>query len=172
MKKRCLLAVLAAVALAGCMTNPMTADEFRRTVKGSSFLGKMETFEVKRPVGEVARSFRRKAPECLNFKLTSTEKPTIGFGSSTKVYAIAKGKVVQANSDRVELHFQVESIGDLAKEPPDGNYYLVADAQALGKDRTRVDIYRSAAALVAVAVRAWASGDERGCPDPVRGLER
>jgi hypothetical protein len=172
MKIRGLVAALPAVALAGCTLNPMTADEFRSTVKGSSLLGKTETFEVKRPVSEVARSFRKKAQECLNFKLSSTEKPMIGIGSSTKVFAIAKGKVLQPDSNRVELHFQVESIGDMAKEPPDGNYYLVADAQGLGKDRTRVDVYRSAAAVVAAAVRAWASGEEQGCPDPTRISER
>jgi hypothetical protein len=172
MKKACALAVVTVVTvvgLGGCFTIPMNAAQYRETIKDNSF-GKIERFEVKRSVADVARSFKKKAPECLNFQLTSTKTPTIGFGSSTRVYAIAKPTVIQS-ANRVELHFQVQSVGNLAKEPPDGNYYLVADAQAVGKDRTKVEIYRAAAAVVAEAVRAWANGDERGCPDPMRTTE-
>ena len=170
MKKTRFLAALAGAALAGCFATPMTPGEFRETIKGSG-MGKHESFEVKRPVGEVARSFKKKAPECLNYKLTSTQTPTIGVSSSPRVYAVAREKVIQSGG-RVELHFQVESVGNLAKEPPGGNYIVVADAVSLGADRTRVDIYRGGGALVAQAIRAWASGDERGCPDPMRTHER
>jgi len=69
------LFTFAAVSLAGCGSVPMTAAEFRDGIKKSS-LGKVETFEVKRPVSEVGRTFQRKAAECLNFKLTSTQTPT------------------------------------------------------------------------------------------------
>jgi hypothetical protein len=126
---------------------------------------------VKRPLSEVGRTFQKKASECLNFKLTSTQTPTVGFGSSTRVYAIAKPTVLVSGS-KAELHFQVKSVGNMAPEPPDGNYIVVADARAAGKDRTRVEIYRGGGAVVAEAIRAWANGDERGCPDPMRTFER
>jgi hypothetical protein len=66
---------------------------------------------------------------------------------------------------------QVKSIGNMAKEPPDGNFYLVADATPLGKGRTRVQVYRSGAVAIKEAVRNWANGNERGCPDPMRTFE-
>jgi hypothetical protein len=148
----------------------MTAAEFRDGVKKSS-LGKVETFEVKRPVSEVGRTFQRKAAECLNFKLTSTQTPTIGFGSSTRVYAIAKTTVL-ASANKAELHFQVKSVGNIAPEPPDGNFYLVADAFPAGRNGTRVEIHRGGGVAVAEALRSWANGDERGCPDPMRTFDR
>jgi len=170
MKRIHLFTIVAAVALAGCGSNPMTPEEYRDAIRKHS-LGKVETFEVKRSLSEVARTFQKKAPECLNFKLTSTQTPTIGFGSSTRVYAIAKPTVL-VSGNKAELHFQVKSIGNMAPEPPDGNYIVVADARAAGKDRTRVEIYRGGGAVVAEAIRAWANGDERGCPDPMRTFDR
>jgi hypothetical protein len=170
MKGTYFFAFAAALALAGCGSVPMTAVEFRDGIKKSS-LGKVETFEVKRPVAEVGRTFQRKATECLNFELTSTQKPTIGFGSATRVYAIAKTTVL-ASANKAELHFQVKSVGNVAPEPPDGNFYLVADALPVGKNGTRVEIHRGAAVAVAEALRSWANGDERGCPDPMRTFDR
>jgi len=170
MKRMHLLTAVVVAVLTACGSIPMTPDEYRDAIRKSSF-GKVETFEVKRPFSEVARTFQKKAPECLNFKLTSTQTPTIGFGSSTRVYAIAKPTVL-VSGNKAELHFQVKSIGNMAPEPPDGNYIVVADARSVGRDRTRVEIYRSGGAVVAEAVRAWANGDDRGCPDPMRTFDR
>jgi hypothetical protein len=166
------LALCAAVAalLGGCFTIPMTANEFRDAIS-QKYPANMETYEVSRPVAEVGRSFQKKAAECLNYQLTSTEKPYIGFGSSTKVYAIAKPTVLVSPA-KAELHFQVKSIGNIAKEPPEGNYFLVADATPVSNGKTRVRVYRSGAVALKEAVHNWASGNERGCPDPMRTFEQ
>jgi hypothetical protein len=156
MSTKVFLAAAIASLLVGCVAMPMTADEFREEVKKSSF-GKVETLEVNRPVAEVGRTLQRKAADCLNYKLTST--PTMGSGAAP-------------GSARAELDVQVQASGNVAKAPPGGNYLLVAVAEPVGRDRTRMEIYRGAGAPIAQAVRAWASGDERGCPDPKRTFDR
>ncbi len=104
MKRIHVLTIVVAAALAGCGSNPMTPEEYRDAIRKHS-LGKVESFEVKRPLSEVARTFQKKAPECLNFKLTSTQTPTIGFGSLTRVYAVGKPTVL-VSGNKAELHFQ------------------------------------------------------------------
>ena len=165
MNRTRVLAVIFVTLLSGCGGYAMTAAEFREQVKKSS-MATRETFEVKRPFAEVVRTFQKKAPECLSFSLVSTTQPTIGYASS-HVYAKAKPTVV-ISANKAELHFQVKLQGDMLTEPPGGAYYLVADTYPVSKDRTRVDIYRGRSAVIAQAIRAWASGDDQGCPDPTR----
>lgn len=163
--KRNLLAISTLLGfLAGCAA-VSTPDDYRAAIDKSRF-GKVERFEVNRSVSQVTQSFKKKAAECLSYELTSTTKPTIGT-SSTAVYAIATATVLQ-NEGKTELHFQVKSVGNLAPEPEKGNYFLIADVQALGKSKAQVVIRRVQAVAVAEAVRAWAAGNERGCPDPMR----
>ena len=170
MKKTALLCAASVPLLGGCFTIPMSAGEFREAIN-KSYPANVETYEVNRPVADVAKTFQKKAKECLNFELTSTHKTGLGLGEHTRTYAIAKPTVL-VSPGKTELHFQVKSVGNMAKEPPDGNYYLVADASSVGKAKTRVEVYRSGAAVLKDAVRGWANGDERGCPDPMRTFER
>lgn len=165
--KGAIAAAMVVPLLAGCMTIA-TPEKFRTVVAGSRF-GKVETIEVNRSLTQVTQSFKKKSEECLNFELTSTQKPTIGT-SSTYVYAIATPSILQSNG-LTELHFQVKSVGNMAPEPEKGNYYLIADAKALGKTKTQVVIYRGNVTVVAEAVKQWASGNERGCPDPLRAFK-
>lgn len=151
------------LALSGCAIN--TPDEYRNVIRGSRF-GSVTAVDVARPLSAVTGSFKKKAAECLHYELQETRKGTIG--SSTRTYAIARG-TVRKEGARSTLLFQVKSVGNLAKEPEGGNFFLVADAEARGQG-TRVTIYRATtvASAVGEAVRAWAEGRERGCPDPMR----
>src|SRR5262245_50606907 len=56
--------LLGAILLAGCASQPQTAEEFRKAVPGA-FLAKTETVEVTRPFRDVAANFQKRAPECL-----------------------------------------------------------------------------------------------------------
>jgi len=62
------------LAFAGCVTHhPQTAEEFRKAVPGA-FMAKVESFEVDRPFDDVARTFQKKAPECLNLRVRTTSQ--------------------------------------------------------------------------------------------------
>ncbi len=123
-----------------------------------------ESFEVNRPVEEVADAFKKRADECLNLAIGSQTKPTFGTPSSVHYYAKVK-PTVATSAKRTEMYVQIlfeHQIG----VPKDGMYYLIADAYPSGKG-TRVDLYRrTKMGTVGEAIRGWASGKNMGCPDP------
>lgn len=146
----------------------MTADEFRTVVKGGHLLAsKPESFVVDRPLSGVVGTFKKKAPECLEIQASSQANPVIGFKGSPHVYAIAKPTVI-ASAEKMEFFLQVKYVGNLAKEPEGGMYMLVADATHVDKQKTRIDVYRTAVRsdVLLAAVKGWASGQNLGCPDP------
>ena len=167
MKRTHVLGVLVAL-LSGCGSLPQTPAEHRETAKSGRTFYTSASFEVKRPFAEVARTFQKKATECLSFSMATTTRPNIGFGSSTNVWGRTKPTVL-ASANRAELHFQAKLQNQVGSPPPDGAYYLVADAYPLAKDRTKVDMYWIRRVdLVAEAIRGWAAGENVGCPDPTR----
>lgn len=162
-----LLLPLLPLFLSACASAPMTPAEHRQAAqRGQSFFTS-ESFEVKRPFAEVAKTFKKMAPECLSFSLAETRKPIIGVGSTTQVYGKAKPTVL-ASDKKAELHFQMQFKNTVGAMPDGGMYYLIADAYPTGKGTTRVDMYWLRVKLVAEAVKGWASGENLGCPDAAR----
>ena len=70
---------------------------------------------------------------------------------------------------RAELHLQEKMEGSIKvhKEPKGGYYSLVVDATPLGKKKTRLDIYGPSIGKKTMikAIKGWASGTVKGCPD-------
>lgn len=167
-----ILVVTLTALLTGCGTWPMTAAEFRTQASESSTADK-DTFVVRRPFAAVARTFEKKAAECLNYTVNITSRQAIGGGSRT-VTEQAKATVI-ITAKKAELSFQVKPAGyspDFHNGPPDGLYFLVADAYPVDRNRTKVDIVRGGVDVVAHAIRAWANGKDRGCPDPTKVFPR
>ena len=161
-----LVCSIAALAAAGCATQmPQTADEFRRMAPGA-FLVQVQSFEVKRPLREVGETFRRRAPECLNVTIRSTEQGTGYY----HVVETAYTPTTLVAAERAELHLQQKHLkGVLAvhKEPEAGHYLFVVDANAVDRGTTKVQIIGPSRGydMVVSAVKAWASGSSMGCPD-------
>ena len=159
------LTVPAAALLAACATHPQNAEEFRQYVPTATF-GKVQTFEAKRPFRDVAKTFQAKAPECLNVAVRTVETSST---SSINVLTTYKPTVV-VNDKRAELHVQRTLKGNVivpGKPPEGGDYFLVADATPLDRNRTRIDIYSPSmgATTLVRAVTGWATGENVGCPD-------
>lgn len=159
-------AVMLASALAGCAVNfPQTAEEFRKAAPGATF-GKTETLEYNRPFRQVASTFQRRAPECLNIAVRMTERSTTSYHVVESVYK----PTVLVGKERAELHVQLEYKKGVivpGKVPEGGSYILVADAYPVGSNRTRLQWFgpsRGHDTLIR-AVKGWASGDNLGCPD-------
>ena len=154
------------VLLAGCAQNyPQNAQEFRQAVPGA-FMAKMQTFEAKRPLRDVAKTFEARAPECLNVSVRTVSQTTTSYQNILTTY---KATVV-SKAQKAELHLQREYKSGVlvpGKVPPGGLYMLVADATPLDKGRTRIDIYGPSmgADVVIRAVTGWATGENLGCPD-------
>lgn len=157
--------VLSAALLSGCVSShPQTAQKFREAVPGA-FLVEVETFEVKRPSREVAKTFQKKGPQCLQVAIQTTEQGSMHYQSYTTTYT----PTVVINGDRAELHLQqhVDNTVKVTEEPEDGYYLLVADATPVNKSTTRIDIYRPSVGydVLIESIRGWASGKNLGCPD-------
>jgi hypothetical protein len=154
------------VLFAGCAQNyPQNAQEFRQALPGA-FMGKVQTFEAKRPLREVAKTFQARAPECLNVSVRTVSQSSTSYQNILAVY---KATVVN-NAQKAELHLQRDYKSGVlvpGKVPPGGLYMLVADATAVDAKRTRIDIYGPSmgADVVIRAINGWATGENLGCPD-------
>jgi len=151
--------------LAACAPMPQTAEEFRKAVPGAAF-AKIETYEVKRPMKEVAATFRRKAPECLNVAVRTVSQTSSSYQNILTEYK----PTVVVTSQRAELHVQqLHKTGVLypSKPPEGGTYIVVADAYPLSGNRTRIQVFGPSIGYDVVyrAIRGWATGDNLGCPD-------
>ena len=151
--------------VAGCAQQPQTAQEFRAAIPGA-FMGKVQTFEAKRPLRDVAKTFQARAPECLNVSVRTVSQTSTSYQNILTVY---KATVVN-NSQKAELHLQRDFKSGVlvpGKVPPGGLYYLVADATPIDNGRTRIDIYAPSVGTDTLvrAITGWATGQNLGCPD-------
>ncbi len=163
-----LAATLSCALLSGCAAisgHPQTAEEFRKAVPGA-FLGKVESFEVDRPFSEVARTFQKRAPECLNVPIKTVSRTNMSYQVIVTTYK----PTVLVNGEKAELHVQFhhdQGVMNVTKEPEGGYYLVVADLFPLGNNRTRVDLYRPSMGydVLIKGIKGWAASDNSGCPD-------
>lgn len=160
-----MVAPIAALLATCAVQHPQNAEEFRQYVPGATF-GKVQTFEANRAFRDVAKTFQAKAPECLNIAVRTVETSST---SNINVLTTYKPTVV-VNEKRAELHVQRSLKGNVivpGKPPEGGDYFVVADATRLGRNRTRIDIYSPSmgATTLVRAITGWATGENVGCPD-------
>jgi len=160
----CIVALIS-VLLQACVQMPQTAEEFRKLVPGA-MMTKTDTYQVNRPMSEVAATFERLAPKCLNVTVQTVSHSTTSFQNLIARY---KATVVRS-SERAELHVQqLYETGVLypSKPPEGGVYLLVADAYPQPNSSTRIQLYGPSMGYEALyrAIRGWASGENLGCPD-------
>ena len=97
-----LVAPISALAAACAVPHPQNAEEFRQYVPTSTF-AKVETFEAKRPLRDVAKTFQAKAPECLNIAVRTVERSST---HSINVLTTYKPTVL-VTEKKAELHVQI-----------------------------------------------------------------
>jgi hypothetical protein len=158
------------MAVVGCARFPQTPQETREYIPGS-LMGKVQTFEVDRPLSDVSRDFRARAPECLNVSTQTVEQ---GAGSHSNVLSTYRPTVV-VNAQRTELYLQEHMQGSVlvpGKEPEGGFYAVITDATPVSPNRTKVVIYSASRAfdVVVKAIAGWADGSNAGCPDMTRRM--
>ncbi len=161
-------AALSCALLSGCAAisgHPQTAEEFRIAVPGA-FLAEVESFEVNRPFSEVAHTFQKKAPECLNVTIKTVSRTNMSYQVIVTTYK----PTVLVNGAKAELHVQFhhdQGVMNVTKEPDGGYYLVVADLFPMGNNRTRVDIYGPSMGhdVLMKGIKGWAASDSSGCPD-------
>jgi hypothetical protein len=158
--------VCASWLLGGCVSShPQNAQEFRDAVPGA-FTASFETFTVNRSFDDVARTFQKKAPECLNVRIKTTSQTNMSY----QVIVTKYNPTVHVTNERAELYIQQDhekGVLNVTKKPEGGYYLLVADAFPAGANQTKIDVYRPKMGYkhITNAIRGWATGDNLGCPD-------
>ena len=132
---------LAAVSmwLQACGGMPPSADESRQATRGA-MATKTETFEVNRPVREVAATLQQQAPECLDIAVGTVLRT---FASQQNILTEYRATVV-ADGERAELQLQqLQKSAAVApsKLSTSGAAVVVAEAIALPGNRTRMSSY-------------------------------
>ena len=156
----------ATVLLCGCVTqHPQNAEEFRKMAPGA-FLVKVETHEVNRSVREIGATFRARASECLNMRVTTTSQTQ----GSYQVIVSAYKPTVVVTDQRAELHLQrhhEKGVLAVTKEPDGGYYLMVADATPVDAKKSRLQIIGPSKGydVIYTAIIGWATGKNLGCPD-------
>ena len=156
---------VACLLLQACGGMPQSAEEFRKAVPGA-MMTKSESYEVARPFKDVAATFQRKAPECLNNAVRTISQTSTSYQNILTEY---RGTAV-LGPERAELHVQqLHKTGVLyPSKPPEGGVYIfVADVYPQAGNRTRIQLYGPSRGYDVLyrAVRGWATGENLGCPD-------
>jgi len=114
---RICIVALSSLLLQACVQTPQTAEEFRKVVPGA-MMTKSDTYQVNRPMSDVASTFERLAPKCLNVTVQTVSHSTTSFQNLVARY---KATVVRT-SERVELNVQqLYETGVLyPSKPPEG----------------------------------------------------
>ena len=162
---RACIVALAGLLLQACGQMPQTPEEFRKAVPGA-LMTKTETYEVNRALRDVALTFRRRAPECLNLAVRTVSRTATSYQNILTQYKTT----VVVTAERAELHVQQEHKTGViypSKPPEGGVYIVVADAYPLPGNRTRIQLYGPSRGydMLYRAIRGWASGENLGCPD-------
>ena len=144
---------------------PQNAEEFRKAAPGA-LMAKTDSYEVNRPLRQVAAAFQRRAPECLNVEVRTVSRTSTSYQNILTAYK----PTVVVNAKRAELHVQqLHKTGVVypSKPPEGGTYLIVADAYPLPGNRTRIQTFGPSKGYDVLyrAIRGWASGDNLGCPD-------
>jgi hypothetical protein len=147
---------LVAALLTGCVSHPQTAEEFRRAVPGA-LTATTETFEVNRSFRDVAATFRKKGPECLEVTIKTTSRTN----TSHQVIVTEYKPTVVVTKERAELHVQQHHKAGVVKASKE------ADAYPVSQNRTKVHMFVPSFGhgVLIRAVRGWATGENLGCPD-------
>lgn len=165
-----LLLVLAAL-LSGCVGGwPESAVKLREEAR--KYPTRLSnTFEVARPLADVAGAMRTQSAACLNVRFELGHYNPIGTKVSDGFITYKPTFINHAKW--AELHVQskheVKGQRVMGKLPPDGGYEVVMDATAVSASRTKIEIFRAfpndrTVAAMENAFTHWAKGDNLGCP--------
>ena len=156
---------LTIVLFSGCISHPQSAQEFRVAIP-DAFMAEVETITVNRPFAEVAKTFKKKAPKCLDVKIKTVSQSSTSY----QVLIAQYNPTVVIGAKKAELHLQrhyESGVMNVSQEPKDGYYLLVVDAIPISKNKTKIVFYRPSMGFdsLITAIKGWASGDNLGCPD-------
>lgn len=164
---------LALALMSGCsMKYPLSADEFRQMLPGSTF-GEVEKVTINRSLSKIAKTYKKKAKACLSKTIKSESCMNHGYGMQCTTMITHYKPTLKISSKHIELHMQQDSPNmlPLGEIPKDGLYTLVADITPVSKNKSKLVIYSGSfgSDTIKKALKGWATGKNKGCPDLTKG---
>jgi len=144
-------------------TMPKTPAEYRQGMQArQGGLGhKSVSFEVARPYQETAQFMKKKANECLKAKVRYSDN----YSGYANVSYSQYEPFANIGPDKAEIYLTVTGLSKSADYP--SWFVFLADVKPLSKNRTQVELYHiwgEPSVRIGTAVRAWANGEDVGCP--------
>lgn len=129
-------------------------------------MAKMESYEINRPFEEVAKTFKKMAPECLDVTIKTTSQTNMSYQVIVSNY----NPTVIVSDQAAELHVQFiheSGVMKVSEMPESGYYLMVVDALPINNNSTRIDYYGPSKGYDSIrnTIKGWATGDNAGCPD-------
>jgi len=168
------IALALTVIFSGCGTVAKTSQEFRKTANSSAF-GTKESFVVNRSYSKVVNLFQKNSKRCLNKtfktrdyyrdnKFSRTTTDTITYSTKFKRGSTHSKMDVSLKSNGIKTSMFYQEI------PKDGLFIVAVDITKKGANQTQIDIYRPVAVFgpnknIVNAIKAWANGTSKGCPN-------
>lgn len=163
-----LMLVLAAL-LSGCVGGwPESPAQMRQQSRDWKTV---QSFEVSRPLADVASAMRTKSAACLNVELKQFHYNPLG--NKVDDGSIIFKPTFINHASWAELHVQRKMQGTSQRQmgnlPADGGYDLVMDFKPVSANRTKIYVYRVFTNdrwidAMQNAVTHWTKGDNMGCP--------
>lgn len=158
--------LLAAASLIGCATHigaPQTRDEFVSMYKSGGLFSKVEHTTVERPLKAVTADVAEYTKKCLAVRTTRPVNYQLREVGGTTIF---NPKLETARPGVTALSVQEYHGRPESGMPPDGLYTFVAEFQSAGAKSTQLDMYyMSTRGGISDALKQWAAGDKRGCPN-------
>lgn len=162
--------LIVVLLLTGCGTAVTTPEGMREHVRDKGSFSKLETFEVPRPYAAVTQDLKRRSEDCLDktFQITRRSSALISIGESndgTTRYI----PVSNITPSKAEFYTKFWDSKARAVNTPAGDKFVfyVADVTPKGRSATSIDLYSwtpQRYAWAEAAVKAWARGEDPGCP--------
>ncbi len=166
MNLRTLLLPLSVIALLpACGAMPKTPDEYRKALlEHPNMMGvRIENFEVQRPFPESAQFVRKKSNECLKASIKWSERTSTSFSMGITRY----DPFATITANQAQVYVTETYLSPSGEQRGDKYFMFVADFKPV-KNKTKVDLYYTwgePRPRTAKAVRAWAAGEDVGCPN-------
>jgi hypothetical protein len=166
MNVRPLLPALSVFALLSACAYPKTIGEYRQMHQDHPDFprAKRESFQIAQPLNQVAQHVKKKASECLNASFRFTERTNTSISSGITRYQ----PFANISAERAEIYVTQSGLTPSGKERGLIYYIFLLDLTPISKAKTKAELYYSwgePSPRTAKAVRAWATGQDVGCPN-------
>ena len=164
-----LASIAPVVLLSACGTAITTPEGMREHVRGKGMMSKFETFEVQRPYSAVTRDLKRRSDDCLDKTFRITRRSSGLFSSESDDGTTRYIPVSNIGAAKAEFYTKFWDSKARAVNTPAGDkmVFYVADVTPKGRNATSIELYSWTASRYAwaeTAVKAWARGEDPGCP--------